>query len=229
MTLRIYRIDRSFFGKLNNRFKAPDLPVSQAFGSPFKNLADFNRENSYVLSKDDEIDRFNEAYDDDWVDDRYYIRHPKKSKTDCLIPSASFHKYVVREQIADIVSYVRSNLRVKEMQISVSRGNSGKVGLNGVVDGLPLEGEATIEFGDKYSASIKCKRPLKASEKKSNYIWIQEFPHLVASVDNAESGVFEINEEFDLSFGLAAKAAKSIGASASWNTKHRFNFKVVVD
>lgn len=227
MSLKLYRIDRSFFGKLNNRLKQPDIPVAASIiGNPFKNLVDFNRENSYVLSKDDEISRFTEAYNNDWVDDIYYIRHPKKCKTDILIPAERFHQYIIREQISDMISYLRANLRVKELEINILRNNSGKLGLNGVIEGLDLEGEANIKFNKSYSAIIQCPRPLKASEKKKNYTWIDEFPHVVEIVDDVEDGKFKINEEFDLSFGLSVKVAKVIGANIEWNTNHTFNLEV---
>ena len=62
---------------MNNRHKKPDLPVTTAFlggifRSAAKNLNDYKRENSYVLSKQDEIDRFVEAFGNDWVEDVYY-------------------------------------------------------------------------------------------------------------------------------------------------------------
>jgi hypothetical protein len=228
MTLKIYRIDRSFFGKMNNKFKAPDLPVMAAsiIGNPFKNLADFNRENSYVLSKDDEIARFNEAFGNDWVDDRYYIRHPKKSKTDVLIPSERFYQYIVREQIGDIISYIRANVRVKKLEISLLRGANVGVGLKGIVEGIELEGAAKASCNSEYSVIIDCDRPLKASEKKLQYIWIDEFQHLQAMIDETSESRFEIKEQFDLSFGLSVKAAKAVGLNADFNTTHLFSVNV---
>lgn len=228
MTLKIYRIDRSFFGKINNRFKNPDLPVvvSSAMGNPFKNLADFNRKNSYVLSKDDEISRFNEAFGNDWVDDRYYIRHPKKSKTDVLIPSERFYQYIIREQIGDIVSYIRANVRVKKLEISLLRGANVGVGLKGIIEGIELEGAAKVSCSSEYSVVIECDRPLKASEKKQQYIWIDEFQHLQAMIDDTFESRFEIKEKFDLSFGVSIKAAKAVGLNADFNATHLFSVNV---
>ena len=110
MTLKVYRIDRSFFGKLNNRFKKPDLPlaVMATVGNLFKNISDFRTENFFVLSENEEVERFTEAYGDEWIDDYYYIRHPKKIRTDILIPATQFHKYIIREQLSDIISYIRA-------------------------------------------------------------------------------------------------------------------------
>lgn len=228
MNLKIYRIDKSLFGKLANWIKTPDLPViaQASIGDPFKNIRDIKQGNCYVLSKEDEIKRFRDPRGYDWVEDVYYVRHPKKSQTDCLIPAGEFHKYIIREQIADIISYARANLRVKELEILVSRKNSGKLGLNGVLEGLPLEGKAQLDFGDVYSAKINCPTPLKASEKKKNFVWIDDFPHALSIIDDVTGGTFSINESFDLSFGLSANAAKVFGIEIGWITTHNFSFSV---
>ncbi len=116
MSLKIYRIDTSFFGKINNRMKKPDLSVmakASLFGGMIKNYKDYKRDKSFILSNKDEIDRFTEAFGNDWVEDHYYIRYPKSIRKNYLIPESLFHKYIMREQISDIISYVRANFRVK--------------------------------------------------------------------------------------------------------------------
>jgi len=228
MSLKVYRIDRSFFGKLNNRLKAPDLPVGavSAVGSLFKNIGGYARENSYVLSKDDEIARFYEAYNNDWIDDQYYIRHPKKIKTDILIPANKFHQFIVREQMADMISYIRANVRVKRLEIQLFKGASIGVNLKGIIEGIPLEGEAKATCNSEFSAIIDCQKPLKASEKKKQYTWIDVFPHLQSVVDDASDNRFEIKESYDLSFGLDIKAGKAIGINTSLNANHVFKINV---
>ncbi len=78
-----------------------------------KNYKDYKRDKSFILSNKDEIDRFTEAFGNDWVEDHYYIRYPKSIRKNYLIPESLFHKYIMREQISDIISYVRANFRVK--------------------------------------------------------------------------------------------------------------------
>lgn len=229
MTLKVYRIDRSFFGKINNRLKKPDLPAMTAgacIGNPFKNARDLLTKDCYVLSKDEEISRFTEAFDDEWIDDMYYIRHPKKTKTDILIPANKFHSYIVREQLADITSYIRANLKIKKLDISITRNNGGSVSANGVIDSIPLEGKAEIKQVQSNKVTILCPTPLKVSEKKINYTWIDEFPHILAMVDEADEGSFKVSEEYDLSFGLGIKIAEQIGIDLTWNEKYAFDFQV---
>lgn len=230
MSLKTYRIDRSFFGKLNNWLKNPDLPVDTLAylgGSFSKNILYYNRENSFVLSKEDEINRFSEAFGNDWVDDIYYVRHPKKLKSNILIPANRFHEYVVREQLSDMVSFVRANVNVKRLEVKIFKGSNVGVNICGVIKEIPLEGGAKLSLGSSYSILIECDRPLKASEKKTVYTWLEDFPHLVSTLDEAENGSFQVNETFDLSFGVSVKAARAIGANVDWNTNHSFLLHVI--
>ena len=231
MELRIYRIDRSLSGKVANWWKPPELPPMSGtvmLGNPFKNVRDVMQEKVYVLSKDDEIERFKDPRGNELVDDIYYIRHPKKTKTDCLIPADKFHSFIAREQIADIISYVRSNLNVLSLDLSISNEAAGKVVLSGDLSGLPLEGNAQFAKKDKYTATIKCTKPLKPSEKKKEFIWMDEFANTQSIVDDAESGTFSIRESFDLSFGMGAKDANRIGINLDWSCGYIFDFSVVV-
>ncbi|MGR5324843.1 hypothetical protein [Vibrio sp. PNB22_1_1] len=230
MTLKIYRIDTSFFGKMNNRAKKPDLPVQASlFGSMFKNYKDYKRENSYVLSKKDEIDRFTEAFGNNWVEDQYYIRHPKETRTNYLIPANKFHSYIMREQIGDLISYIRANLRVKELDLTIKSNKSGSIGLKGIIESVPMEGSTQLSTTDEYTVKIKCLAPLKASERKTEYLWIKEFPHIIELVDNASNGLFSLSESFDLSFGLDISAAEAIGANINYHGQNQFNFTVIAD
>ncbi|MEZ9576483.1 MULTISPECIES: hypothetical protein [unclassified Vibrio] len=212
--------------------KKPDLPVAAAstfLGDPFKNYKDYNRENSFVLSKQEEIDRFEEAFGNDWVKDQYYIRHPKTTRTNTLIPAKQFHAYIMREQIGDLISYIRANLRVKELDLSIKTSKAGSIGLKGIIEGVPMEGSTSLSMGNDYTVKIKCPSPLKASEKKTEYLWINHFPHLIDLIDEASHGLFSINESFDLSFGLDVSAAKSIGVNLDYNGRTEFNFAVIAD
>ena len=148
------------------------------------------------------------------LDDVYYIRHPKKARTDCLIPADQFHSFVVREQIADIVSYVRANARVKRLRVSIDSGVGATINAKGIVEGMPLEGSASVK---------ECDAPLKASEKRRDFIWMDDFASTVAAVDDFTGGTIEINEHYDLSFGLDAKVAEMISVGASWMRNYRYH------
>ena len=230
MSLKVYRIDSSVSGKIANFFKKADLPVEQhnfaSIGNPLKNLKDITTKDFYVLSKKDEIDRFSEAYGDNFIKDKYYIRHPKANKTSVLIPIEKFQKYIIREQLADMVSYIRANVRVKKLKIEIKKGASSSIKMNGLVEGMPLEGEARAYLNTEYSIIIDCARPLKASEKKTEYTWINEFTHLQAVIDETFDSRFEINESYDIGFGFGVKQARAVGLDFSGDMNHHFKIEV---
>lgn len=224
---------RSFLGKVVNRVKRPPLPVmTEAMGamtSISTNVRDLFQKNFYVLSKEDEINRFRDPRGYDLVDDVYYIRHPKKAMTDCLVPANEFPRYIMREQIADIISYVRANVNVRELAVSIGRSDTGSVNVGAVLDGLSLEGKAHIKAENVHTAKIEVSSPLKPSEKRLNYVWIDDFPSTRAIVDQASHGEFEIHESFDAGFGIGIKQAQVLGIGAEWMQRHEYRFTVTAD
>jgi len=230
MALQVYRIDRSLIGCVGHFFKKPDLPTIAAgaglFGIPGQIAQVFKEvttENCYILHQEDEIKRFHNPLGARLLDDVYYIRHPKKARTDCLIPADQFHSFVVREQIADIISYVRANARVKRLRVSIDSGVGASINTKGIVEGIPLEGSASINESRMHEVIIECDAPLKASEKRRDFIWMDDFASTVAAVDDLTGGTLEINEHYDLSFGLDAKVAEMISVAASWMRNYRYH------
>ena len=118
---------------------------------------------------------------------------------------------------------------MKELDLSIKTAKAGSIGLAGIIGGVALEGSTDVTFGNEYTVKIKCNAPLKASEKKTEYLWIDEFPHIIELVDNAQDGLFSLCESFDLSFGLDVKAAKAIGMNMSYHGRTEFNFVVVAN
>ncbi len=226
MSLKLYRIDRSFFGAIGHFFKNPDLPVvAGAIGNPFQVYRDVMAENCFILTDDDEVKRFRDPRGHDLVDDTYYVRHPKKIRTDCLIPARDFHRYVVQEQIADIVSFVRANTAVRKINVSISNAKEAKVEAGGVLDGLNVEGKATVKLLNTHEVLIDCTEPLKPSEKRREFVWMEDFPTTVTAIDNVAGGIVEIHERFDLSFGLSAEIAGMARISTEWLSNYQYNVR----
>jgi hypothetical protein len=230
MALQIYRIDRSFIGSVGHFFKKPDLPVQAAvsglictLGRIAKVYAEVTTDNCYILHEEDEIRRFRNPLGANLLDDVYYIRHPKKSRTDCLIPADQFHSYIVREQIADIISYIRANVQVKRLRVSIDSGVGASVNAKGVFDGLPLEGSVSVKQSSAHEVIIECATPLRASEKRRDFIWLDDFASTVAAIDEVTGGSIEINEDYDLSFGLNAKLAAMISVACSGKMNYRYH------
>lgn len=226
MALQVYRIDRSLSGKVGSFLKPPSLPVMPmgglaAMGNPWTVFSDLISDIN-ILHKNDEISRFRDPRGRPLIDNVYYIRHPKQSKTDCLISASDFHAYIAREQIADLVSYIRANTAVRKLKISISTLSAESMALDPELEEIPLEVKASIKNARRHEVTIECERPLKASEKKMEYIWLNEFPVTLATVDEFGEGTVDIVEEFDLSFGMGAGVASALGISATCLQVYRY-------
>ncbi len=226
MSLRVYRIDDSLFGKLVRKLKTPPLPVAGAvfgvpvLGDPGKNIADYFRGNFFVLSDQDDIARFEDPRGNDLVPDVYYVRHPKKLRTNWLIPAHDFHAFVVREQMGEIVSFLRAELPVKRIELGISEGASLEASANGEVPTqggpIPVEGSAKASAKTSAKLIVEARKPLKPSEKRREYAWIEDFPNVQAAVDGFEDGSLSFEERSDVSFGVSAKIADVLGVSADY-------------
>jgi hypothetical protein len=233
MELKFYRIDRSVMGRIGHFFKKPDLPLNIAAGAmpggilghAFRVFSDVTTDNCYILSDDDEISRFRNPLNEELLDDVYYIRHPKQICTNLLIPATRFHAYIIREQISDIVSYVRANTRVKRLRVSISNGTNAKFGAGGLIKDIPVEGDAQVRFARNHEVIIECSKPLRASQKRLDYIWMNDFASTREAIDNVTSGTVTVLEECDFSLGLNAKVAEMIGVSAEFMKSYQYQIQ----
>lgn len=195
-----------------------------------RNYEDYFRKNSYVLSDEEEVKRFKDPRGYELIEDTYYIRHPKRSQTNWLISAKDFHAFVIKEQMSEIVSYLRAELPVKKITFIIKEGASfdvlGKADIPG--EPIKLEGGANGSTESKDKFTLECKRPLRPSEKRRQYIWIDDFPLLKAAVDGFEGGTLTFEETSNLEFGMSVEVAKSIGIKAKFNRQQIWSLKVEV-
>ncbi|MCX9068562.1 hypothetical protein NLN84_23760, partial [Citrobacter portucalensis] len=96
----------------------------------------------------------------------YYIRHPKNSRTNILIPARQFHEFIIREQISDIVDYIRANTTATLIDIEVESFDNAEISLGGIIEGLSVDTKSSINKKQKHRVTISCNGYLKPSEKK---------------------------------------------------------------
>lgn len=234
MELKVYRIDRSLIGRIGHFFKKPDLPSAPMpgamgiTGSIVKVAKEVATANCYILSEPDEISRFRNPYNEDLVDNVYYIRHPKTARTNWLIPATRFHAHVIGEQISEIVSYIRANASVTYLRVSITDKAGAKLGGNAVIKNVKVEGEAKVSLSKDHEVIITCHAPLKASEKRNDYVWINDFQTTRAAVDAMSSGRFEIRQRSDFSAGLSADVAEMAGVSAEFTKCYDYHVECEV-
>ncbi|MEJ6949403.1 hypothetical protein [Natronospora cellulosivora (SeqCode)] len=219
MKLDIYRIDTSLAGKAFRIVRKPDLPTLATTGMLGDNLFQairdyFSGDNFYILSREEEIKRFEFPLKRHKSKKIYYIRHPHKDRE--LIESAKFFEYVTREQLAEIISYIRSYIDVSYIRIERKSGIEFNTFINSPIDDIPVEGKVEINFSSKDILEIKCPNKLKPSERKRNFVWIDEFPGIKELVDCFNGGEASRYIERSQDYGLTIKIADRLGIGSKW-------------
>ncbi|SFG92276.1 hypothetical protein SAMN05660649_03137 [Desulfotomaculum arcticum] len=234
MGLNVYRIDTGIVGKIFGIIRQTELPVMSlqkcfgfSHGSIILSIVDLvSSDNHYVIKDQDELERFENPLNNSWIQkSQYYIRHPKKARERYLIEAEKFHEYIYREQISDIVSFLRGNLTLKHLTISSEEGIDFSAFANIPIEDLKVEGKADVKLKSKKELVINCPEGLKISEKRKEYIWINDFQDLLSVVDGFQGGEFRHTIEISNSFGMGLKEAKQIGVGTSWLRKCKFEIK----
>ena len=109
------------------------------------------------------------------------------------------------------------------MRVSITDKAGAKVGAKAAVEDVKVEGNAEVELSENHEVTITCHAPLKASEKRSDYVWIKDFETTCACIDQMSSGRVEIRQRSDLSGGLSAEVAKMAGVSAEFMKCYDFH------
>lgn len=151
-----------------------------------------------------------------------YARHPKPSKQDLLIPAKRLHQVVVNEQIADLVSYLRSTVRVSRLDIYIKSDRGLNVSANGVLKAVPFRSRITGRQRDETAFHQTFDRPGRPLSNTANYVWLDDFPHIQAAAQNARHGSMKVAQAFDFSFGIEADAARLAGIKAEWLSTYTF-------
>ena len=234
MDLLVYRIDRSLWGWVVKLFKEPPLPAMAAgvmrldfVNKIQRTLNDIVKDNFYVLTKEEEINRFEDPRGYDLVDNVYYFRHPKKMRTNWLIPAHDFHHFIVREQLADLVGYILSNLNVKKIEIEINTDKGGKLEIGTTLEEVSVQGKINIDVSKKFKMVLNCEEPLKPSEKRREYVWLEDFPNTVAIIDSVAKSQFKIEEKFNTSFGIDVKIADILQLDTKWLDNFHWQLEVI--
>ena len=232
MSLEVYRIDNSLFGKWFRRIRKSDLPTHRIIGGAamvgslncIRVMGDFFIGNNYyLLDKKHELNRFINPLGNSWIEKtQYYIRHPKAVKDRELIESQYFQEYILREQISDIVSFLRANIQIKELYIKSLNQTSFNFGVNVPIEQMTVEGNVNIDKFTEYELKITSKSKLKISEKRTNYTWINDFSTLKTAIDNFDGGKFDERLIIDNSFGFSLKEANRIGMNTNLMGRKEF-------
>ena len=232
--LMVYRYDDGILGGIFRFFRSSAIPIvkestATAFPNVVRTVWDLMEENVFVLSES-EIANFTNPFGDDWIPKtQYYVRHPKIKHNRLLIKANKFMAYTEKEKIAEMIFYILEKCKPKESITITSlnkRGFKADLGANISVptengfekgeDALELKIETGFGAGFRNSDLNKIFVDCSALQNNINtnrnldYVWISEFPNLMAAVQSSNS--FTIRQEIvnDIQFSGGMKFAEHI-------------------
>ena len=150
-----------------------------------------------------------------------YARHPKAAKSNTVVAAPTFHQHVIKEQIAEIIRYLRSELHMSSVRITVRSEKTGKVLVGSTFKGVPILARLGVKADQSITLEQKSHKP-KRVRSSEPYVWIDDFPELKAAAKSARHGQFVATQLSDLSFGLSLPAAKFANISADWLSSFQF-------
>lgn len=225
--LRIYKIDRSIKGKISNFIKKDKslvvMPSTKfisngqwgLFGVLNEFASDLLKKNVYVLSKQEDIDKFKESYESDLVEGVYYIRHPKTLKTNILIPARKFQMYILEEQIEEMIDYLKARSSLKYLKVKISKSKGGSFGIDTIIEGLNLKGKVEAKKMSDFEFEITCNNKTEKTSQEIKTCWINEMKIFKSIVDNHSDTTFSIKQKIDNSFGMSVDIEKFLGLSGN--------------
>lgn len=133
----------------------------------------------------------------------------KKNKDRELIEAEKFQEYILREQISDIVAYIRANIEVQELHIKSLSNLNFHSDMRLPIEEMKIEGDTKVSTCSEYELKITSNTKLKISEKRNNFVWIDDFKTLETALDNFNGGKFSeviaINNSYDFNFSEARR------------------------
>lgn len=155
---------------------------------------------------------------------KIYARHPNVARSNVVVPSEIFHSSMVAEQIADLVSYIRSVVAARRISISVYSESGSALKAQAVVQSGEAGVRGHLGSARHHSVSLNYDHPIIVPVSTSLF-WLRSFPEIEAAFNGARSGRIERNVSIDTTFGLSASLAKMAGIDVNWLGKQRFEIE----
>ena len=144
-----------------------------------------------------------------------YMRHPRQSENAVIINSTRFHDYIISEKVAEIIHYMRSETRLKSIDIFIRSSDSKYAVVGGRLKVVPVKVEAGVKQHHARHMNATYGDPSRIAHKRE-YIWMDDFPEVVAATNKARRGTMSFSQSTDMSFGLSGNAAKIAQFEAGW-------------
>ena len=150
-----------------------------------------------------------------------YAIHPDDARANLVVVASEFHDLIVREQIADLVAFIRSAVRALSIKISVESEKKGSA--SGLFSRFSLKADGGVV--KHHSVELEYEEPEVVNIVDQPF-WLCQFPEIVAAFKGAQRGTMKRNLSVDTTFGFTSSLAEQAGIDLIWLGKQRFVVEV---
>lgn len=169
-----------------------------------------------------EARRFRDQRDQRLVTGSIYAAHPMLRKQNSFITAPDFNDHVLSEQMARIVTFLRSRVPLRSLVIDVVSEETGKI--YGAVPTSAGKAKVSMEAGTSraHSLELELNDPVIQPLPRDELFWMRLFPEIVSGVEGATGGRLVRTCRVNTSFGLSLDLAKTAGIGADWLKNRMF-------
>jgi hypothetical protein len=183
--------------------------ANRFFGTPHLQITRYTVEQAKgIVDSSDEPLALNETY----------LRHPRARECGVIVRSADFHSFIMSQKVTEIIQYMRSETLLTSLRILIRSADSKHAVVGGQLQAVPASLRGDVSRSNERKINLTYDEPERTNHKPS-YVWIRDFPEVVAATLNARRGTMNFSQATDMSFGLSGKAASVANFDAGWLSK----------
>lgn len=144
-----------------------------------------------------------------------YMRLPRQAAEKSIIKASDFHTYIMSQKVAEIIAYMRAETRLKTLKILIRSSDRKHAVVGGELEKVSASVTSELERSSQRSMSATYDERARMPHLP-HYVWINDFPEVIAATRNARHGTMSFSQATDMSFGLSGSVAKFANFKAGW-------------
>lgn len=144
-----------------------------------------------------------------------YMRHPRPTQDSSIIKSTDFHGHIMSQKVAEIIHYMRAETRLKSLSILIRSSDSKHAVVGGELEKVPVKMKADLSRQNERRMTLTYDERGRPAHLVK-YVWLNDFPEVVAATRHARNGTMNFSQSTDMSFGMSGSVAKTANFKAGW-------------
>lgn len=144
-----------------------------------------------------------------------YMRLPRQAAEHGIIKASDFHTYIMSQKVAEIIAYMRAETRLKSLRILIRSSDRKHAVVGGELEKVSSSVGSELKRNNQRSMSATYDERTRMPHLP-HYVWINDFPEVIAATRNARHGTMSFAQATDMSFGMSGSVAKFANFNAGW-------------